>query len=357
MKKLLFVSLIVLSQMQADAKIWRVNNTAGINADFTNLNSAISNASVLDGDTIHLEPSATIYNASFTLNKRLVLIGYGYLLTGTGSNTGLQESTQNAAINAIITLASGSANSKLMGIDLPGSQFLFASGYSGNVNITFEKCKINGGNPMVFAAGATYSGVSFRKCLFNGVNFNTAPAVAALNNLTVENCIVVGNVFWLKPPAGTNIVIRNNTFSLATNPAVDVNNAYVANNIFLTGSIQNSFISCNVKNNVFTANQTGVTIGPLSTNGNNLVSQTLASLILNTGSDDGKFQLAAGSPAIGGGVDISGFKPDCGAFGSNDPYKLSGIPGIPTIYSLTVPASIPVGTPTMNVTLSTRNNN
>ncbi|WP_315820967.1 hypothetical protein [Paraflavitalea speifideaquila] len=49
--------------------------------------------------------------------------------------------------------------------------------------------------------------------------------------------------------------------------------------------------------------------------------------------------------------------PDCGAFGGNDPYKLSGIPAIPSIYLLTVPASIPSGSSSMNVTFSTRNNN
>jgi hypothetical protein len=163
------------------------------------------------------------------------------------------------------------------------------------------------------------------------------------------------NVFYVNANSiGTGNIVRNNVFK--TGGDVQLTNFYVANNLFLCG--QNStFLNSIVKNNIFTFNQTGVTVGPLNVNGNNLVSQTEASLIVNTGSDDGRFQLAGGSPAIGGGVDIGGNKPNCGAFGGNDPYKLSGIPGIPTIYSLTVPASIPLGSPTMNVTFSTRNNN
>lgn len=168
---------------------------------------------------------------------------------------------------------------------------------------------------------------------------------------------MVGNVFWIKPVSATNFVVRNNTFENGSNPGADFNNAYVANNLFLISGVNNSFNSCVVKNNIFANAQAGVTVGPLSANGNNLISQSLASIITNIGTNDTKYQLAALSPAIGGGVDISGQKPDCGAFGGNDPYKLSGIPGIPTIYGLTVPLNIAVGQTTMTVNISTRNNN
>ncbi len=77
-----------------------------------------------------------------------------------------------------------------------------------------------------------------------------------------------------------------------------------------------------------------------------------------TGGWDSRMMLKAGSPAIGAGVTVGTIvSPDCGAFGATDPYKLSGIPNIPTIYSLSAPTSIPSGTNSMNVTFSTRNNN
>jgi hypothetical protein len=358
MKKLFSFLLIATFATTVQAKIWRVNNNSTIDADvlqistlFDGTNNA-TNPEAANGDTIHVEPSATTYNRP-DINKQVVIIGNGYLLSGTGSNTGLQENTLTSPMQSP-NFSVGSAGTKIIGIDFRDFGLNFAAAFNGNVNLTFEKCKFNQNIWFSFNANTTYTNITVRKCFIEGLNANP-PATTTLNNFTMENCVQSSNLFYFQPTLGTNIVIRNNVFSNSSD--VRLQNAYVANNLFLTGTNVNTFISCNVKNNIFTANQTGVTVGPLSTNGNNLVSQTLASIITNTGSNDAKFQLAAGSPAIGGGVDIAGQKPNCGAFGGNDPYKLSGIPGIPTIYSLSVPTSIPVGTATMNVTLSTRNNN
>jgi hypothetical protein len=56
---------------------------------------------------------------------------------------------------------------------------------------------------------------------------------------------------------------------------------------------------------------------------------------VNTGSNDGIFQLKAGSPAIGAGV--GGV--DMGLFGGSDPYVLSGLPAIPAIWFISAPSS------------------
>jgi hypothetical protein len=360
MKKLilLFIATIFFNS-HLQAKIWRVNNNAGVVADVTSpatlfdgINT-MTNPEAANGDIIHIEPSATVY-AFFTVNKQVTIIGNGFFLTGAGSNPGLQENTFTSKLTTL-RFNTGSAGTKVIGIEFTAA-IDFTGGYSGNVDLVFEKCFIPQGSGITFAGGQTYNNIAFRKCRFAGINMSIT--TSTINNFTVENCIMVGNVFWIKPMAATNFVVRNNTFEQSSStPTVDFNNAYVANNIFLTGTATNSFNSCIVKNNLFTSAQTGVTVGPLNANGNNLISQTLASIITNTGTNDTKYLLAMGSPAIGGGVDISGQKPDCGAFGGNDPYKLSGIPGIPTIYSLTVPANIATGQATMTVNISTRNNN
>lgn len=343
-------AVILLVGQNAHAKIWRVNNTPSTNADFTDLITAVANASVLSGDTIHVEPSATTYSTP-TINKNLVIIGNGYLLTGAGSNPGLQENTLTSRVSSF-QFGAGSAGTRIIGIDI-ASAFMGFPGNSGNVNLTFEKCQFSSFN-LSLAANTTYSNITIRKCYFP-VGVNNQAGTSTVNNFVIENCILNSNVFYfIHNGIGTGNIFRNNVFQ--TGGDVQLVGFYVANNIFITGA-NNSFLNCNVKNNIFTFNQTGVTVGPLNVNGNNLVAQPVASIIVNAGSNDGRFQLAAASPAIGGGVDISGNKPDCGAFGGNDPYRLSGIPGIPTIYSLTVPASIPLGSPTMNVTFSTRNNN
>jgi hypothetical protein len=78
----------------------------------------------------------------------------------------------------------------------------------------------------------------------------------------------------------------------------------------------------------------------------------------STGSQDSRTVLKPGSPAIGAGLTVGAVvSPDCGAFGATDPYKLSGIPNTPTIYTLSVPVSIPSGSASMNISFSTKNNN
>jgi hypothetical protein len=68
--------------------------------------------------------------------------------------------------------------------------------------------------------------------------------------------------------------------------------------------------------------------------------------------NDGKYKLKPGSPAIGAG--IGGV--DLGIFGGPNPYRLSGIPSIPAFYKLEA-SSINATTNPFTVTFSTRSNN
>ena len=115
MKKIIlsFVLLIIaLSFFNTSyAKIWRLNNNGNnpipaIGADFTGtLQAAHDNASVVSGDTIHIEQSPTTYgNCTFT--KRLVLIGPGYFLS---TNPQTQVNTDYAATVGILTFYNANA--------------------------------------------------------------------------------------------------------------------------------------------------------------------------------------------------------------------------------------------------------
>jgi hypothetical protein len=61
----------------------------------------------------------------------------------------------------------------------------------------------------------------------------------------------------------------------------------------------------------------------------------IGNVFLNTGSDDARWQLKSGSPAIGSGTGGS----NMGAFGGATPYVLSGVPGRPRLTRLVVPAT------------------
>ena len=77
---ILIVSLLVMN-FSSFAKIWRVNNSAGINANFTQLQAAIYSTLVGNGDTIYVEASSAAYDAVADINKSVVIIGPGYFLS------------------------------------------------------------------------------------------------------------------------------------------------------------------------------------------------------------------------------------------------------------------------------------
>lgn len=325
--QILCISLCL--SLSSQAKIWRVNNNAGVSADFTNLNTALASALVQSGDTIYLEPSATPYSGG-TLNKKLVIIGAGYFLS---ENTGLQVSTEDSRLNSIIIDSLGSG-SKFFGIR---SNLVYCN--SNADDITFSRCLIGISSNNSFA-NSLMSNWVINKCYIGQFNFSSA--AYTFQDLQITNCIISSG---FNLASSINGLIRNNLFL----NSVTINNCYVANNIFST-AFNPSFVNCTVKYNISTANN-------LPAGNNNQVNVPQASLFVLTGSTDGRYQHAAGSPAIGAGEPIGGVTPDCGPFGTADPYRLSGIPPIPTIYQLQVPSSVPASATSMTVTVSTRSNN
>lgn len=339
--------LLVCCTFAAHAKIWRVNNNAGVNADFTTVYAAAAAATA--GDSIYLEPSAASYATnSFTLTKRLVFIGPGYFLDPSNAtepaNTGLQYSTKSALVD-FIWLGAGSDGSKFLGVTISGS--IYATGIN---NISFERVYFPAG--LYFQSGNA-DGFSFRKCFLNGGAVISSAAGTQQTNLVIENCIFYNGSYMNLPTlSGSGNIFRNNT--IVGGNVFTLPNCYIANNIFGIGG-QCVLTNSTIKNNLFQIAQTlpGTAV-------NNQLSVNMTNVLVGgtTGSLDSRSMLKSGSPAIAAGLTVGTVvTPDCGAFGATDPYRLSGIPNIPSIYSLSVPVSIPSGTSSMTITFSTRNNN
>lgn len=347
---LLAIALLQLICINASAKVWRVNNNAGASANFSSFDAAVNDASVVNGDTLYIEGSATNYYDA-TISKQLTIIGTGYFLDPDDAtypaNTGLQYNKYSSAIRSI-NLVAGSGGCKFIGIFFTGGTIYGAVW----TNITFEKCRVA---EAFYVPGASNSGLTIRKCY---IATNLVCNSGSLTNFTCENNIFAEYTASLNFPnlSGSNNIFRNNSFypsgiSYVTNIA----NCYVANNIFANNNYAVNFTNCNIKNNLFQQNQS---LPPSAVN--NLINVDMSTVYVGgtTGSIDSRLILKSGSPAIAAGVTVGAVvTPDCGAYGATDPYKLSGIPGIPTIYSITAPTSIPSGTNSMNVTFSTRNNN
>lgn len=343
MKKIMY-SLVVLafSALNVNAKIWRVNNNAGVVADFNTVGAAVTAAAA--GDTIYIEGSATAYSGS-GLNKKLTFIGTGYFLSGANSNTGLQANPYSSVIGNI-SLDSSASGSVFLGLDGLGINNMNDAGFGAD-NITISRCVLN--YIAIYwtpRAGTLADSWNINKCYIGNIYGNIGMA----RNWNVSNNIFAGGLDMSNTNNSGNVV-RNNVFR----SGVNLYSAYFANNIIYTTI---NFINVVVKNNLAIGNPSG--FATYVGSNNNTSGHTDAQIFqgLSGNSTDGQWRLAASSPAIGAGLTIGAVvNPDAGAFGGPDPYKLSGIPNIPTIYSLTVPASIPSGTNNMNITLSTRNNN
>ena len=114
MRKQLFFAALACACLFSNnvfAKIWRVNNNAGINANFTTLQAAHDGAA--SGDTLYVEGSSQTYG-SLTCSKKLCIIGPGYYLNENPGNQALGLTAQSASLD----FGAGSAGSELMGMNV-----------------------------------------------------------------------------------------------------------------------------------------------------------------------------------------------------------------------------------------------
>ena len=136
------------------------------------------------------------------------------------------------------------------------------------------------------------------------------------------------------------------------NNFVNINNGFnFFNNIIVnsTNFSQNNNTTANIYTNLFVP-----TVPAFLTGGTNVNEPLLSTVFPSTGSQDSILN-----------VNPIGICPQCyiafpgnetfGMFGGADPYNLSGIPNIPSIYQLQSPLNIIQGAP-INVNISTRSN-
>jgi len=356
MKKIVttFSVFFIVMANTAMARIWRVNNDVAKGGDFTTISAAVTAASA--GDTIHIEPSPTPYGA-FILNKKLVILGNGYFLGGAG----LQADQDSSMVNSM-TIDSSSVTSNGSGSFVSGITFLTTSSIIHNVrDITITRCLFTGQLNIV-SYDRSADGISISQCFLQSNILGTS--TAGNINISFENNIfstATGMGFGsMNLDAHFGGLFRNNTFN-NTATALTLSGFYIANNVFTSNNLTDVNAGNNiVRDNTFAAvavinlvngqdgNQLGILMAPLFT----------GSLV--TGHGDTRFQTAGPGALRGSGETIGGITPDRGAYNTvtlTDSYRSSGIPAIPTIYVLTVPASISPAATSMNITISTRSNN
>ena len=140
-----------------------------------------------------------------------------------------------------------------------------------------------------------------------------------------------------------NMVVYNNIFTLLNQSSGNLTNQNCVFNNNLIRGLSSNYSSLVGSNNVFIAQAV------FDMNGHVMVGYPAQS----TYSADAKFQLSALSPALG--IGINGV--DVGAYGGTLPYKLSGIPAIPSIYKISSPQGNNPSGNTITINFSTKGNN
>ncbi len=321
------------------AKIWRINNNAGVNTNFTTAQAAVSSSLVLNGDTLYFEGSTSSYGNINILNKSLTLVGPGYSLNNWSSP--VQANVFSARIATITNITA--SNVKLVGLEITGDVSLSAS------NFTMERCNM---------ASTTFS------FLTNANNVvlkqNILYILQETNNTgAVTNLLITNNlgIYGLQFDSGNDYgVIEFNTFGLFGNSYLELGQSFFAikNNI-LIGSTNNSFTGFSNSSVEYNMAQQSNLL-PANSNNQNGVNMNGSTVFVNnnwnTSQNDKNYMLSATSLALTAGA---GGTP-IGAYAGPTSYLPSGIPAIPTIYQLSLPSAITTGS-TINVTFSSKSNN
>lgn len=302
------ILLLIAPAAISNAAILTVDNRPSSSAMFNSFVDAYAVAN--DGDTILLAGSSTNYTGR-TIHKRLTIIGPGYF----HNENGIPGTNPNRA-SITLTLASdpllgSSSGTKLLGLS---GDFSVQSNLSG---VVIDKCLSQsiGVGQWLFA-----SPVSITRCNGSGLPLSFS---AGSTGSIIRNSIVGTLTFSTTGINADRLVITN---GLTGNPSTSISNS-----IFVLSNAS-SFI----RNSTSVSNCMAVGFATLPEGGGNINGQLVNNIFLNTGSDDGKWRLKAGSPALGAGTGGS----DMGAFGGPNPYVLSGLPGIPRITRIVATSTV-----------------
>ncbi|MFC1481202.1 hypothetical protein ACFL6E_03030 [Candidatus Neomarinimicrobiota bacterium] len=333
-----YVLCSVLITTIAPAKIWRVDNNGGAPSDFETLQAAAISAEVLSGDTLYVYGSPITYGYMH-FNKKLTIIGPGYFLNQNPET----QAYPAVAIAADIQFNAGSDSSLITGLTtdwiLVNADFIaikrmrIHSSYSeGSIFLQTGASSIS--------IQQSYITNNYGYSHAEGIKLNGDNTAVIISNNYIDVSTAGAEAIW--SATSSNPQISHNVIS----GDLTLYAAQVENNILtdvaatITGDNTTRFL-----NNMCAADQLPDSLG-------NQLNVDMANVFKDTGSTDGRWQLVAGSLAIGAGLEGT----DMGMFGGPSAYVLSGLPSIPHIYYLTVPSAAQPGSP-LQVRVKAKTNN
>jgi len=320
MMKAMTFFLLSFCWLVSNATIWRVNSNQQINADFSSLQNAINSALVLNGDTLYLENGS--YFGTTTLTKNLVIIGPGYFLAENDST----YANPFSALISSLSLGNGSKGSKITGVTVTGDVLLSHNNAS---NITIERSYVGG----QIVGSAADTGLTIRQCyLVGGINSGNLVSSNVYNN-------IITNTITCYAANGSHTIYNNVFYYYSTSPVwiLYVKNSSVFNNIIIrepAGSSEYCVRFPDCTNSSFARNLMTQSVYPVFPD--NIYGEVKENIFTCVISTEKKWELKAGSPAIGYGTNGD----DCGIYSGPMHYVLSGLPWLlPRIFKANIPSS------------------
>jgi hypothetical protein len=330
-----------------------VNNTPGSAANYNSLQAAINAVPV--GSILYLMPSGISYGDA-VIAKKLTIYGTGYFL---GANIPLNTQANalgNVIVNTMLFRA-GSDSSKIEGIqlaDLTLPSFpLYRIIMDTVTNITISRCYFN----TVYGTNAIFDSKTTTNC-------TVSDCYLYLPNVSLQSSArIIDNLGG--PATITGLLFRNNIITSGWSNLLGIYNYFIyagdditfTNNLILTNLSRSTFNNLNYFNNIlihsFLADN--VLVDPLTdglgANSHNNITNADHVFIdsvnnyQNANADSMFVYSLPGyhSPDATWKVRDTSFAKtygqggiECGAYGGNPPYKLSGLPNLPYIYSMNV---------------------
>ncbi|UOQ69175.1 hypothetical protein [Hymenobacter volaticus] len=338
------IFLVVCFASTAHAQTIRRCNNLGLTGPNIYATVQAAHDAASNGDIIYLEPTSITYG-DLTCTKVVTIIGTGYFLA---QNPGLQLDLREALLSNVF-FNTGSAGSRITGCHLLASYLAINAS-----NVIVERNQLSvttyvGYTPTTGANNSINNILIRHNYCDNGLVLYPG-GTSTVSNTIISNNIVIGSITTSGSYTGlNNILITNNVIGNAAGnngATLQVDNSVIKNNILTFTSASSNFTP---RNNAYSYNiSANAVFGTANGNQQNVAPTAL--FVGGTASNDGAYQLRAGTnPARGtgeNGIDI-------GAYGGLTPYRLSGIPNVPTIYQY----NQSVTGNTLNATISTRSNN
>lgn len=314
--------------------IWIVSNDPGfLTADFDTIQNAIDSAAA--GDKIYVHGSVTPY-FSFTLDKKLHIIGPGFWKT---ENDIPDENPFSAEVLDTVKILTGADSCIIEGMYLLGPLNIAAD----HVIVRYNRI-----TQAVDFIDTPIGCFLYSNVLHRGL-LNAAVDALIFNSLFYSN--FESEVHWSNNTNNSNCLVQNNVM-IGTNPFSvyqSISNCTIRNNIF--ANVATILTNCTTQHNIF------VDAAVTGAEGNGNILGVDPSMVWNLSdpSPDGIFRLigdAGSNPAIEAGINGE----DCGMFGGETPYRISGVVKVPTIYQMLIPLTGDT-TNMLNVTIKAKSNN